>query len=113
MNIKEILGNNIKYYREIRKMSQEELAYRANMGAAHLGNIERGHNNPTLTTLYKIARALEVDMEQLLEGNDASPRKQERSRMEPYNRFYKELSPRQKEVYLHLLQCICDMTEEK
>lgn len=68
--LKEILGQNILHRREELKYSQEKLAYLSQMGVAHLGNIERGNdkNNPTLSTLLKIAKGLDTTVEKLLEG---------------------------------------------
>ena len=66
-----VLGQNIRSRREALGYSQEKLAFLAGMGAAHLGNIERGSdkNNPTLSTLLKIATGLHTTLEELLEGS--------------------------------------------
>lgn len=41
-------------------MSQEELAFKAGISPAHLGQIERALKNPTIDTIAKIAAALDI-----------------------------------------------------
>jgi transcriptional regulator with XRE-family HTH domain len=49
-------------------MSQEELAKRAKVHRITVLNIEGGHETPTIATLTKLARALDVDVAELLKG---------------------------------------------
>ena len=62
----------IKYFRHVRDFSQEDLALRANINPAYFGQVERGLKCPTIDTLYKIARALDVTLPELLR-TDALP----------------------------------------
>ena len=62
----------IKYFRRLRDFSQEELALRADINPAYFGQVERGLKCPTIDTLYKIAKALEVPLSELLR-TDALP----------------------------------------
>ncbi|GMO52484.1 MAG: helix-turn-helix transcriptional regulator [Treponemataceae bacterium] len=55
-----IVGNNIKKYRKILNISQEELAERAGLHRTYIGGIERGERNITLDSLQVIAAALNV-----------------------------------------------------
>jgi transcriptional regulator with XRE-family HTH domain len=55
-----IVGNNIKKYRKILNISQEELAERAGLHRTYIGGIERGERNITLDSLQVIAIALNV-----------------------------------------------------
>lgn len=41
-------------------MSQEQLAYRADVDRAFISDIERGVKLPSLTTIFKLAQILEV-----------------------------------------------------
>ena len=54
------LGQRIRQLRGDRHMSQEELAFKAGISAAHLGQIERASKNPTVDTIAKIAQAMEL-----------------------------------------------------
>lgn len=64
------LGKRIKSLRKEAGMSQEELAFKASISPAHLGQIERALKNPTLDTIDSIAQALGVSLSQLFDGAD-------------------------------------------
>lgn len=57
MNSKKILAENLKKYRLENRISQEELAARADLSTRGYGKIERGEVYPSLETLDKLARA--------------------------------------------------------
>lgn len=50
----------IKFERMKRNLSQEELALTAGLNRNTVGNIERGYASPTIETLEKIAKALNI-----------------------------------------------------
>ena len=56
------IGKTIRELRKERKLSQEELAYRAGLHRTYIGAIERGERNITVINLYKILRALNINM---------------------------------------------------
>jgi len=61
-----MLAKNIKKLRKQHKLSQEELAKKANITYSTLIKIESGVNkNPTLDTMSKIASAFEVSIDDL------------------------------------------------
>lgn len=64
--ITKAVAARIKYFRHVRDFSQEDLALRANINPAYFGQVERGLKCPTIDTLYKIARALDVPLPELL-----------------------------------------------
>lgn len=59
-------GKHVKYLRLQNKMTQEVLAYDANIPISQVGRIERGEVNPTISTLYVISKALDIPMATLL-----------------------------------------------
>lgn len=61
-NISQQLGNRIRTIRTTLGISQEELAFKSGISAAHLGQIERGLKAPTIVTIDKIAKALNVTL---------------------------------------------------
>ena len=46
-------------------LSQENLAYEANLNRAYIGYIERGERHPSIETVNKIARVLKVPIYRL------------------------------------------------
>ena len=61
------LANNIKKLREAKGLSQEKLARLADVANNTVIKIEAGKNqNPTLDTLKKISKALEVSVDELI-----------------------------------------------
>lgn len=64
-NISQQLGNRIRAFRTNLSISQEELAFKSGISPAHLGQIERGLKSPTITTIEKIANALNVTLPDL------------------------------------------------
>lgn len=65
-NILNIFGENVRKYRRLLNLSQEELADRANLHRTYIGMIERAEKNITLVNIQKIANALKVHIEDLL-----------------------------------------------
>ena len=61
------LGERIRKLRMKQGLSQEGLANEADVPLSQIGRIERGENNPTISTLYVIATALEVDLKTLVD----------------------------------------------
>ena len=59
-------GDKVQKVRKSQGISQEELATKVFMHRNYIGLIERGERNPTIRTLYKIAKALKVSAGQLL-----------------------------------------------
>ena len=60
------LGKRIKYYREQRGVSQEQLAFICNVHRTYIGMLERAERNPTIISIIKVAKGLNVPLEQLL-----------------------------------------------
>ncbi len=55
----------LKQVRKIKNLSQEELALRAELSLSQIARIETARINPTLSTVFRIARALEIDLREL------------------------------------------------
>lgn len=62
MNLKEMIGARIKEIRQKKSLTQEQLAERMDINSKYLSGIERGKENPTLNTLIKLAKSLDVDI---------------------------------------------------
>ncbi|MFZ1925701.1 MAG: helix-turn-helix transcriptional regulator [Solirubrobacteraceae bacterium] len=53
-------GQAVRELREERGTSQEAFALRCGIDRSHYGGMERGERNPSLTSVFKIAYALEI-----------------------------------------------------
>jgi transcriptional regulator with XRE-family HTH domain len=51
-------GMNLRKIRKEKGLSQEKLAYKADLSLSQIGRIERGEANPTICTVKIIAEAL-------------------------------------------------------
>jgi transcriptional regulator with XRE-family HTH domain len=60
------LGKNVRKYRQQRKLTQEQLAFEAQIDLTYMGAIERGRRNPSLLVMARIADALDVTPSKLL-----------------------------------------------
>lgn len=63
----ELFGKKIKTIRKKKKMTQENLAELSKLSIQYIGEIERGVRNPSLSSIDKIARALEMPVEELFD----------------------------------------------
>ena len=55
------LHARIKYLRDLRKMTQSELAKRAGVTQGSLAHFEAGHTSPSVKTLVSLAGALDIN----------------------------------------------------
>jgi transcriptional regulator with XRE-family HTH domain len=60
------LGRNVYRLRRRKGMTQEELAFEAEIDLTYMGGIERGKRNPSLLVMARIAKALSVPLAKLL-----------------------------------------------
>lgn len=68
MTINKQLGARIRYLRQQKNMTIEELALEAEINRNYLCDLERGTRNPTVMILNKIANALDINLSTLFEG---------------------------------------------
>lgn len=59
------VGNKIRDARILKGFSQATLSYDANIPKNQVGRIERGEINTSITTLYKICKALNIELKEL------------------------------------------------
>lgn len=60
-------GDKVRSERETRSLSQEKLGRLAKMHRTYIGMIERAEKNITLTNIEKIAKALGIGINELLD----------------------------------------------
>jgi transcriptional regulator with XRE-family HTH domain len=71
MAINQLLNNFGARIRELRKdagISQEKLAELAELHRTYVSSVERGKRNASLTSIERIAKALNVSLSRLFEG---------------------------------------------
>lgn len=61
-------GKSVQLYRKALNISQEELAFRAELNRTYIGMVERAERNISLKNAKKIADALNVKLDDLLFG---------------------------------------------
>jgi CheY-like chemotaxis protein len=75
-DLKALLGATIRSNRLALGISQEELAYRAGLHRTYISDVERGARNPSVASVQKLARALDISVSMLFEqADDSSPAK--------------------------------------
>lgn len=64
--LKRTIAANVRLARKALGISQEELAFRAEIDRTYVSQIERGIGNPSLLILHKIGKALDRPVHLLL-----------------------------------------------
>jgi transcriptional regulator with XRE-family HTH domain len=65
-----IIGERIRLLRETKKLSQGDIEKRTGLLRCYISRVENGHTVPSVDTLEKLARALEVPMYRLFTNED-------------------------------------------
>lgn len=60
MDMRKLVGRNVKRLREKRGLTQEGLAELSGFSQQYISGLEQGRRNPTVVTVYELARALGV-----------------------------------------------------
>ncbi|MEK6647613.1 MAG: helix-turn-helix transcriptional regulator [Candidatus Firestonebacteria bacterium] len=68
--IKHKIGENIRYFRKLKGIAQEQLAYTSDLHPTYISQIERGKKACSIKTLSKIAFALNIPTEKILSNID-------------------------------------------
>ncbi len=70
MNLKQVVGMNLKYYRYKSGLSQEKFYTSFNLNPKYLANIERGKENISLEYVEDLAKKIGVDINDLIFYNE-------------------------------------------
>lgn len=73
MSVAERFGENLRRARREAGMSQEEVAFRADLHRTEIGLLERGERTPRIDTAAKLAGAVDVPAADLLAGIEWTP----------------------------------------
>jgi transcriptional regulator with XRE-family HTH domain len=62
----EVFGKVLRKLREEKQLSQEKLAEYCELDRTYISLLERGLRQPTITTIFKLAKALNITPSQLI-----------------------------------------------
>lgn len=66
MDVVKLLGENVRRYRKLADISQEELSLRTGIKRSYISDLERGTRNPTVKALGQLADGLQIEPSALL-----------------------------------------------
>jgi len=70
MDMRTLVGRNVRRARERQAMTQERLAELAGFSQQYISEVERGRRNPTIVTIYLLAQQLGVSHVELVTPDD-------------------------------------------
>jgi transcriptional regulator with XRE-family HTH domain len=66
MSLKEVFATNLRHWRNARGLSQDDLAYEAEVSRSYLSQLEKGVFNASLKIIEKLANVLKIEPAELL-----------------------------------------------
>jgi Predicted transcriptional regulators len=66
LTIESAFGDTIRELRKQKKLSQEEIAYASNLDRSFISLLETGRQQPSLITVFQLAKALGLSAGQLI-----------------------------------------------
>jgi transcriptional regulator with XRE-family HTH domain len=67
MDMRKLVGRNVRAVRQARGMTQEQLAAQSGFSQQYISDLERGRRNPTIVSLFELAQALKSTPIELLQ----------------------------------------------
>ena len=74
MGVCVVIGDRLRQLREAKRLSQGDIERRSGLLRCYVSRVENGYTVPSVETLEKFARAIEIPMYQLFYDGDAPPR---------------------------------------
>jgi transcriptional regulator with XRE-family HTH domain len=68
-----VIGDRLRYLREQKKLSQGDIEDRTGLLRCYISRVENGHTVPAVETLEKMARALDMQLYQVLYDGPEAP----------------------------------------
>lgn len=60
MDMRKLVGQNVRRARLLKRLTQERFAEISGFSQQYISGLEQGRRNPTVVTLYELAKALDV-----------------------------------------------------
>lgn len=74
MDMRQLVGRNFARIRQQQGLTQEQVAEVSGFSQQYISGLETGRRNPTVVTLFELARALGTDPVALLAADGDQPR---------------------------------------
>ena len=74
MDLRETFAANLRRMRNAKGLSQDDLAYEANVSRSYLSQLEKGEYYASLKIVGRLAEVLEVEPDELLKRSSAKVR---------------------------------------
>jgi transcriptional regulator with XRE-family HTH domain len=66
MDMRKLVGRNVKRIRQEKGLTQEQLAELSGFSQQYISGLEQGRRNPTIVSIYELATALGVSHMELV-----------------------------------------------
>ena len=103
------ISDRLRAVREQKKLSQGDIQARTGLLRCYLSRVENGHTIPSIETLEKLARALELSLYQLLYDGEMPPALPHRSKAKDQSPTY---SPKERHFFRKLTEYLSRMSEQ-
>ena len=70
MDMRKLVGRNVKRIRQEKGLTQEQLADLSGFSQQYISGLEQGRRNPTIVSLYELAMALDTSHMELVRSAD-------------------------------------------
>ena len=70
MDMRKLVGRNVKRIRQEKGLTQEQLADLSGFSQQYISGLEQGRRNPTIVTIYELAVALGVGHMDLVQPDE-------------------------------------------
>lgn len=105
------LGQRIRNAREIKKMTQEQLADQCDCVYKHIGAIEKGRKRPSIELLMRISVVLEVSVDSLLKDSANSYIGYWEN--EEFKPRFEQMTPKTRMALLTIMDQLIEIQQEK
>jgi len=67
MDMRALVGRNVRKCRQAKGLTQEQFADSSGFSQQYISSLEKGRRNPTIVTIYELAKALGVSHVELVQ----------------------------------------------
>lgn len=110
-----VIGDKLKELRETKEFSQGDIEKRTGLLRCYISRVENGHTVPSVDTLEKMARALEVPMYRLftddvhvkkpnipLSKAETAPNGKQDAELRPFVKALSRMNEKDQKILLHM-----------